>query len=186
MKKTFIKAAAPALAIGLAFSGQAGAEAANPNANAKAEVNSVTQAVQYNGASLSHRLSPVENRLSSVESEVASIVSELANVDTLTPDQFEYYQGLVDSLFGRVNASTNQLQAVTKKFDDNAPEIVEVEIAINEVYNSAFTTQNLLDSIEVVPEEPIDTIEDGIDEVIDETDEVIDETDEVIDETVEQ
>ncbi|MDB0579436.1 hypothetical protein [Salinicoccus roseus] len=173
-RRSLMKLTAPALAIGLALSGQGDAEAASPNANINGIVNSNAQVSQSNGASLDHRLSPVENKLQSVQLEANFIASQLEDAESLTPEQYEYYKGEIDSLLNRANASTNQLNAVSNKFGNDASGIIEVEGDINLTISLILDLEDLLEGIEIVPEEPVEeapdeeTPEEPVEEVPDE------------------
>ncbi|MFD1861522.1 hypothetical protein [Planococcus chinensis] len=155
MKKTLIQLTAPALAAGLAFSGTGGALAAGPDAhaNVKAQVK-VEQSAKVNGADLSHRLLPIEKRISSVDFDVAALTAELEAKESLSYEEWVYYQEGLNALFGQVGASTNQLMAVTKKFGEDSAEVAEAKAEINEAFSTLVQVQALLDSIEVTVEEP--------------------------------
>lgn len=170
MKKSLYKMTAPALAIGLAFSAQGGALAASPNAQAnvnaevKAEVKAEQRGFLNGGASLSHRLIPIEKRISSVDVEVAELTAELEATGSLSFEEYVYYQEQLNALFGQVGASTNQLQAVTKKFGEDSAEVAEAKAEINAAFSVTLEAQNLLDSIDVIEELP--EVEEPADEIV--------------------
>lgn len=163
MKKTLFKLTAPALAAGLALTASGSAFAAGPdaNANVKAQVK-VEQKANVNGADLSHRLIPIEKRISSVDFDIAALTAELEAAESLSYEEWVYYQEALNALFGQVGASTNQLQAVTKKFGEDSAEVAEAKGEINDAFSTLVQAQALLDAIEVtvevpeveVPEEP--------------------------------
>ncbi|MGK7377544.1 hypothetical protein ACSFXN_06850 [Planococcus sp. 1R117A] len=156
MKKSLLKFTAPALAIGLTVSAQGSVLAASPHAdvNAKAEVKVEQGKAFKGGADVSHRLNPVEKRISKATSQVSEITSELKDAEALSYEEYLKYQEQINAVFGTLGASTNQLEAVTKKFDDNASEIIAVKLDLNSAFESAVETQSLLESIDVIEEVP--------------------------------
>jgi hypothetical protein len=155
MKKTLFKLTAPALAAGLTLSVSGGALAAGPDihANVKAQAK-VEQKGTVNGADLSHRLIPIEKRISSVDFEIAALTAELEAAESLSYEEWVYYQEALNALFGQVGASTNQLQAVTKKFGADSAEVAEAKGEINDAFSTLVQAQALLDAIEVTVEVP--------------------------------
>lgn len=144
MKKHLLKVTSTAFALGIALSAQADVEAASPNASVKA---------QGNGAANLERLNPVEKRISSVDVELQLLSTELANTETLSEEQYDYYEGKLNSLNNRVSASTNQLNAITKKVDDSTEEVINAENTIDEALTNIIEVQELLSTIVVLPEE---------------------------------
>lgn len=166
MKKSFLKIAAPTLAIGLALSAHGGVLAASPNASAQAKVASVhtkahtevkTKQVpsQVKNSTLVKRLAPVENRVATVESEISKIVSELNTKETLTIEEFASYQERLTSLSNRLKASTYQLNAISKKFGSGSLAVVNAKTSITTSLGAVSSAKSLLASIEVVPASPV-------------------------------
>ncbi|MCI2255420.1 hypothetical protein L2D08_13685 [Domibacillus sp. PGB-M46] len=177
IKQPLLKATAPALALGLAFGAQADAEAANVKTAVQASVGTEAAVKEKSGGSILHRLNPVEKRVSSIESELAIVASGLESTETLTSEEYDGYLSQLNSLLNRTNAATNQLNAVAKKSGEETPEVIEVENKISDVVTQVLDTQNLLGTIEIVPEtpelelpeegtveEPIAPVEEGTDE----------------------
>ena len=147
MKKNLLKVTAPAIALGLVLSVQSNVGAASPNSQGNGQVNGTVNL---------ERLIPIEKRISSVDMELDLIVSVLGQKETLSEDQYDYYQEKLISLNNRVKASTNQLSAVLKKADDSTEEIVDTKNDIDEALIEILEAQELLNSIEILPEEPIE------------------------------
>ena len=170
MKTSLFKITAPALAIGLALSAQGGVYAAGPNAETQAKANTEVNVGQKNflgvGASLTHRLAPIDNRISSVDFGVAELSAELEATESLTFEEYFFYEEQLTSYLNRLNASTNQLEAVTKKFDEDSAEVTEVEVALDASLTATLEAQNLLNSIDVIEELP--DVEEPIEEPIEE------------------
>lgn len=156
MKKSLFKVTAPALAIGLALSTQGTVLAAGPNAEAKVKADVKIEQSQFSkgGADVTHRLVPIEKRISSVNFEVAETVAELQAVESLSLAEYLAYEEELNSQFGKIGASTNQLEAVTKKFDETVPEVIAAELAITTAFTQTLEAQNLLDSIAIVEDVP--------------------------------
>ena len=156
MKKSLFKFTAPALAVGLALSAHGGVSAADnkaEKAEAKENKAKVSQSFKK-GSDISHRLVPVEKKVFTANDILVELGTELEGKETLTVEEFAYYQEQVDSVFGKLGAATNQLEAVTKKFDDNSAEVIEVEVSISSAYDAAQLTQAYLNSLEVIEEVP--------------------------------
>ena len=156
MKKSLFKFTAPALAVVLALSAHGGVSAADNNAEKAEEKEKKVQVSQsFNkGADVSHRLAPVEKKVFAVNDNLVELGSELEGKESLTVEESAYYQEQVDSVFGKLGAATNQLDAVTKKFDENSVEVIEVEVSISSAFDVAQLTQEYLNSLEIVEEDP--------------------------------
>ncbi len=156
MKTSLLKITVPVLAIGLAFSAQGGVSATSPDAGTSAKVNVGVNAgkeiTQAQGTDFTHRLTPIDERIFSVDSEIEEITLVLEGAESITFEEYFFYQEKLNSLVNRLNASTNQLNAVTKKFDVDSVEVTELEVAIEASFVANLEAQNLLDSIDVVPE----------------------------------
>jgi len=156
MKKSLFKFTAPVLAAGLALSAHGGVSAADNKAEkAEAKENKVQISKGFaKGSDVSHRLLPVEKKLFAVNGSLDEIGTALESEVSLTAEEFVYYQEEIDSAFGKLGAATNQLNAVTKKFDENSTEVIDVEVSISAAFDAAQLTQQQLDSLEIVEELP--------------------------------
>ncbi|RLQ84898.1 hypothetical protein [Planomicrobium sp. Y74] len=156
MKKSLFKFTAPALAVGLALSAHGGVSAADhkaEKAEAKENKAQVSQSFKK-GSDVSHRLVPVEKKVFSANDNLVELETELVGKESLTAEELVYFQGQVDSVVGKLGAATNQLAAVTKKFDENSTEVIKVEVAIGSSIDAAQLTQQYLNSLEIVEEVP--------------------------------
>ncbi|MFC6040388.1 hypothetical protein ACFPYN_13245 [Paenisporosarcina macmurdoensis] len=158
MKTSLLKITVPVLAIGLAFSAQGSVSATSPDAGTQAKVNVEVNAGKEislaKGGDFTHRLTPIDERIFSVNSEIEEIIVVLEDAESITFEEYFFYQEKLNSLDNRLNASTNQLNAVTKKFDGDSVEVTELELEIEASFVATLEAQNLLDSIDVVPELP--------------------------------
>lgn len=86
--------------------------------------------------------------------DISALTAELEAKESLSFEEYAYYQEALNALFGKVGASTNQLQAVTKKFGEDSPEVAEAKASINAAFSTLVEAQDLLDSIDVIEEVP--------------------------------
>lgn len=168
MNTSLLKITVPVLAIGLAFSAQGGVSATSPDAGTPAKVNVEVNAGKEislaQGSDFTHRLTPIEERIFSVNSEIEETIVVLENAESITFEEYFFYQEKLNSLVNRLNASSNQLNAVTKNFDKDFVEVTELEEAIEASFVATLEAQNMLDYIDVIPELP--EIEEPTDEPV--------------------
>lgn len=153
MKKSLLKFTTPALVVGLALSAGGGVSAADNKVEVKENKAEFNQSFKK-GSDVSHRLAPVEKKVSAVNKDLVEIGTELEGEETLTFEELVEYQEQIDNAYGKLGAASNQLNAVTKKFDENSLEVIDVEVAITSAMNATQLTQEYLSALEVIEEFP--------------------------------
>ena len=117
MKTSLFKMSVPVLALGFVLTTQVDTQAYMALTTPASE----EQQPSYEpGAGVLERLGPYEKQLAELEEDLQALIAELDGEETISFDQYQQYQSILDSLIQELNTVSQEIEAespiITKNF----------------------------------------------------------------------
>ncbi|MDN3450396.1 hypothetical protein QMA09_09345 [Planococcus sp. APC 3906] len=147
MKTSLLKITAPALTISLVFAAPV-AFAGNEDGSHESSV-TIKEQTQIEKA-----LEPIENNVFGVNDETTAITGHLKSKNTITLEEYLYYDQRLSSLVNRLGEARQDITIISSQYGDGSLHVDGVGVAIAASLAVALDTREQLEAVNIQAETP--------------------------------
>jgi hypothetical protein len=147
MKTSLLKITAPALAISLVFAAPA-AFAGNEDGSHESSI-SIKEHAQ-----IEKTVAPIERNVFAVNDETAAITEHLKSKNTITLEEYRYYDQRLSSLVNRLGEARQDITIISSHYGDGSLHVAGVGVAIAASLTVALDTREQLEAVKIQAETP--------------------------------